>query len=76
MPCPSPEDLPDPVIEPRSLVCPALAGEFFTTSAIWKAPEMPDSQLIGEGGDEEVPYSLLKSICRKYHHLPHCSKEM
>ena len=65
LPCPSPEDLPGPVIEPRSLVSPALAGGFFTTSSIWKAPEMPDSQLIGEGGNEEVPYSLLKSICRK-----------
>ena len=74
--CASPEDLLDPGIEPRSLVSPALAGGFFTTSAIWKAPEMPDSQLIGEGGDEELPYSLLKSISRKYHHPPHCSKEM
>ena len=30
---PSPEDLPDPGIEPGSLVPPALAGGFFTTSA-------------------------------------------
>ena len=27
-----PEDLPDPAIEPVSLLSPALAGEFFTTS--------------------------------------------
>ena len=32
-PCPPPEDLPDPGIEPVSLMFPALAGEFFTTSA-------------------------------------------
>ena len=32
LPFPSPGDLPDPGIEPIS---PALAGEFFTTSAIW-----------------------------------------
>ena len=31
--CPPPGDLLDPGIEPMSLVSPALAGEFFTTSA-------------------------------------------
>ena len=31
MPFPSPGDLPDPGIEPVSLVSPALAGGFFTT---------------------------------------------
>ena len=30
--CPSPEDLPDPGIEPTSLTSPALAGRLFTTS--------------------------------------------
>ena len=29
--------LPNPGIKPASLVCPALAGRFFTTSAPWKA---------------------------------------
>ena len=33
LPCPPPGNLPDPGIEPRSLTTPALAGEFFTTSA-------------------------------------------
>ena len=36
MPCPPPEDLPDPETEPVSLLSAALAGEFFTTSATWK----------------------------------------
>ena len=36
---PPPEDLPDPVFESVSLVSPALAGGFFTTSAAWEAPE-------------------------------------
>ena len=31
--CPSSGDLPDPGIEPGSLMSPALAGGFFTTSA-------------------------------------------
>ena len=38
LPCPPPGDLPDPGIEPMSLMSPALAGGFFTTSATWEAP--------------------------------------
>ena len=37
LPCPSPGDLPKPGIEPASLLSPALAGGFFTTSATWEA---------------------------------------
>ena len=37
--CPPPGDLPNPGIEPTSLMSPALAGGFFTTSATRKAPE-------------------------------------
>ena len=35
LPCPPPVDSPNPRIEPASLRSPALAGGFFTTSAIW-----------------------------------------
>ena len=35
-PCPPPEDLPDPGIEPPSLRSLALVGGFFTT---WEAPQ-------------------------------------
>ena len=34
LPFPTPEDLPDPGIEPTSLVSPPLAGGFFTTEEI------------------------------------------
>ena len=34
---PPPGDLPNPGIEPRSLMSPALARRFFTTSATWEA---------------------------------------
>ena len=34
-PCLPAGDLPDPGIEAASLVSPALAGGFFTTSATW-----------------------------------------
>ena len=37
LPFPSPGDLPHPATEPASLVSPALADRFFTTSATWEA---------------------------------------
>ena len=37
LPYPPPMDLPDPGIEPKSLMSPALAGGFFTTSDTWEA---------------------------------------
>ena len=37
LPCPPPGDLPDPGIEPTSLMSPALADGIFTTSATWEA---------------------------------------
>ena len=39
LPCSPPGNLPDPGIEPTSLVFRALAGVFFTTSATWEALE-------------------------------------
>ena len=37
LPCPSPGDLPNPAIEPVSLMTPALTGGFFTTNVTWEA---------------------------------------
>ena len=37
LPFRSPRDLPHPGIEPASLMSPALAGRFLTTSATWEA---------------------------------------
>ena len=37
LPFPPPGALPDPGIEPMSLMSPSLAGGFFTTSATWEA---------------------------------------
>ena len=37
LPFPPPGDLPDPGIEPESLMSPELAGRFFTPSATWEA---------------------------------------
>ena len=41
LPRPPPEDLPDPGIEPKSLMSPALAGGFFTASTTWEASSTP-----------------------------------
>ena len=38
LPCPPPRDRVNSGIEPMSLTSPALAGGFFTTSAIWEDP--------------------------------------
>ena len=40
LPCPPPEDLLNPGIEPASLMSPALAGGLFTTHATWEAQIM------------------------------------
>ena len=45
LPCPPPADLPDPGIEPRCLMSPALAGGFFTT----RAPEFEETPADGIG---------------------------
>ena len=36
LPCPPPGCLPDPEMEPMSLLSRVLAGGFFTTSATWE----------------------------------------
>ena len=36
LPCPPPEDLPNPGIGPESFKSPALSGGFFTTSTTWE----------------------------------------
>ena len=38
LPFSSLRDIPDPGIEPSSLMCPALVGRFFSTSTTWKTP--------------------------------------
>ena len=39
-PCPSSGNLPEPGIKPMSLMSPALAGGFFSTSTTWEAPSV------------------------------------
>ena len=51
--CPPSGDLPDPGIKPTSLMSPALADVFFTTSATWESPA-------------ETLYPLLTSLHLPY----------
>ena len=39
LPCPPPEDLPDPMIESASLTSPAKAGRFLTLLATWESQQ-------------------------------------
>ena len=50
-PFPSPEDLPDPGIEPESLASPALADRFFTT--------VPPGRPIGKIDADKLEAVLL-----------------
>ena len=46
-PFPPPGDLPDPGVEPASLVSPALAGRFLTTAATGTTPGPPGKSQDG-----------------------------
>ena len=46
LPCPPPEDLPRPGMEPTSPASPALAGGFFPTSTTWEAQSLYNLQLF------------------------------
>ena len=45
LPCPPSGDPPNPGIEPRSLMAPALASRLFTTSATWEAHLLASDQI-------------------------------
>ena len=79
LPCPSPGDLPDPGIEPSSLISLALAGEFFTTSAPWEAPIQPPLSIFSKTNRQSlekvqfkfyVSYSELYLLSIASRHLP------
>ena len=55
LPFSPPEDLSDPGIDPSSLMSPAFAGGFFTTSATWKA--IYDHLVLAEEPEIKLPTS-------------------
>ena len=58
MPFPPPGDLPDLGVEPSSLISPALAAGFFTTSATWEAQFLVIRRI--QKGEEGVMCDLEK----------------
>lgn len=58
--CPPPGDIPDPGMEPMSLLSPALAGTFFTTRATREAPQM-----IILGSNQESKHSSMHNSVYK-----------
>ena len=59
---PSSLDLPNQGIEPESLMSPALAGKFFTTSAIWEALKSPHFHVNYVPSDEAENNDTSKKI--------------
>ena len=63
LPCPPPGDLPNPGIEPTSLMSPALAGRFFTTHTTLEALicniSLPPKK-------SPCPDSFSKEICQTF----------
>ena len=60
--CPSPGDLPNPGIEPVFLMSPALAGWFFTTSAIWES----EVKLLSHVGLLATPWTTAHQAFRPW----------
>ena len=70
LPFPSPGDLCDPEIEPSSLSSPALADEFFTTSATWEThlsiqsyPNSDSKEKLTVGWSKLIFSMMMKSGC-------------
>ena len=63
LPCPPPGHLPYPGTEPASLLSPALAGGFFTTSTTWEAHAL-------------YSYFIYSSKVGKNVYLPHFRNEV
>ena len=64
LPFPSPGDLPDPGIEPMSLVSPVLAGRFLTTEPLGKPYESNIKYLL-TGAPGQSPLQFM--------HVPYLS---
>ena len=65
LPCPPLVDLPDPGIKPMSLMSPALAGGFFTTSDTWENKSNKISFLFFSLSVISKELHLLMSIMKK-----------
>ena len=67
LPCPPPENLPDPGIEATSLMSPELSGGFFATSAIWEA--LRGSLHAANEVVTVQPHSALTALMAESHYV-------
>ena len=67
LPCPPPEDLPDPGIKPVSLTSCVLAGRLFTTKAIWEANLYRAVHQVGFPGGAAVQHLPANARRRQRH---------
>ena len=61
-PCPPPGDLPDPWIKPMSVMSPALAGGFFTTSVTWEALTQSESESLSRVQLSATPWTIAYQV--------------
>ena len=61
-PCPPPGDLPDPWIKPMSVMSPALAGGFFTTSVTWEALTQSESESLSRVRLSATPWTIAYQV--------------
>ena len=67
LPCPPPGYLPDPGVEPASLVSPALAGRFVSTSASWEATALSFFRAVHHARvQERVSFMLMEKAKLSY----------
>ena len=64
--CPSPGDLPHPGLEPMSLMSPALADRFCTTSSTWEALISKKRRNIPRRSTSSGNEVLLQALAIKY----------
>ena len=62
LPCPPAGDVPDPGMEPASLMSLALTDRFFTTSAPWEDPLNAYCVLSKRSQSEKTPYCMIPTI--------------
>ena len=73
---PSSKDLPDPGIKPASLLSPALAGGFFTTSTTWGVHEISKLCFSAVLISEHIRVRLLQAIKRENNNQQAASHEL
>ena len=66
LPFPSLGGLPDPGIEPTSLMYPVLAGGFFTTSAAWKAQSINRRPKLVNKREENIHFLFTNLTNNSY----------